>query len=406
MKKAIVLGGTSPHVELIKRLKQREYETILVDYLDNSPGMVVADHYICASTLDKEAVLEIARENQVNLIISTCIDQANSTCCYVAEKMGLSHPYSYKTSLDVTDKGLMKSIMINAGIPTSKFTLTDSIENIVWEEIQFPAVVKPVDCNSSKGVHRVDSKEETIRYVQEALKLSRNHKAIIEGFNEVVEIQVDCFAENGTAKVVMTRQKKKINAENEMVLQSTGSIIPAMLSQEQLIQIKEIASNIANAFKLENTPFFYQAIVNDQGVSVLEFAPRIGGGLSYYLIKRITGFDVLDAAINSFLGQKSMVNIEDNPKFYATTLLYMSAGIFDHIEGFEELKKEGTIAEAFRLKKKGTVISEDMRSSNRVGAIVIEADDFESLQKKEEIAYQGIRIYDENGNDVLKRGLS
>ena len=406
MKKAIVLGGTSPHVELIKRLKQREYETILVDYLDNSPGMVVADHYICASTLDKEAVLEIARENQVNLVISTCIDQANSTCCYVAEKMGLSHPYSYKTSLDVTDKGLMKSIMINAGIPTSKFTLTDSIENIVWEEIQFPAVVKPVDCNSSKGVHRVDSKEETIRYVQEALKLSRNHKAIIEGFNEGVEIQVDCFAENGTAKVVMTRQKKKINAENEMVLQSTGSIIPAMLSQEQLIQIKEIASNIANAFKLENTPFFYQAIVNDQGVSVLEFAPRIGGGLSYYLIKRITGFDVLDAAINSFLGQKSMVNIEDNPKFYATTLLYMSAGIFDHIEGFEELKKEGTIAEAFQLKKKGTVISEDMRSSNRVGAIVIEADDFESLQKKEEIAYQGIRIYDENGNDVLKRGLS
>lgn len=406
MKKAIVLGGTSPHVELIKRLKQREYETILVDYLDNSPGMVVADHYICSSTLDKEAVLEIARENQVNLVISTCIDQANSTCCYVAEKMGLSHPYSYKTSLDVTDKGLMKSIMINAGIPTSKFTLTDSIENIVWEEIQFPAVVKPVDCNSSKGVHRVDSKEETIRYVQEALKLSRNHKAIIEGFNEGVEIQVDCFAENGTAKVVMTRQKKKINAENEMVLQSTGSIIPAMLSQEQLIQIKEIASNIANAFKLENTPFFYQAIVNDQGVSVLEFAPRIGGGLSYYLIKRITGFDVLDAAINSFLGQKSMVNIEDNPKFYATTLLYMSAGIFDHIEGFEELKKEGTIAEAFQLKKKGTVISEDMRSSNRVGAIVIEADNFESLQKKEEIAYQGIRIYDENGNDVLKRGLS
>ena len=51
---ALVLGGTSPHVELINKLKQRGYYVILVDYLNNSPGIAAADQHIQESTLDKE----------------------------------------------------------------------------------------------------------------------------------------------------------------------------------------------------------------------------------------------------------------------------------------------------------------------------------------------------------------
>ena len=34
-KNALVLGGTVPHISLIKKLKERGYHTILVDYLNN-----------------------------------------------------------------------------------------------------------------------------------------------------------------------------------------------------------------------------------------------------------------------------------------------------------------------------------------------------------------------------------
>ena len=158
---AIVLGGTSPHVLLVNKLKDRGYYVILIDYLDNPPAKQVADEHIQESTLNQDKVLEIAKHRKVSLVISTCIDQVNSVCCYVAEKLGLPHPYSYKTSLDVTDKGLMKKIMADNGIPTSSYTLTNSVEKIDWSKVSYPAVVKPVDCNSSKGVKRVDSDEET-----------------------------------------------------------------------------------------------------------------------------------------------------------------------------------------------------------------------------------------------------
>ncbi|MBQ1555352.1 MAG: ATP-grasp domain-containing protein, partial [Clostridia bacterium] len=211
---ALVLGGTSPHVELINKLKQRGYYVILVDYLNNSPGIAAADQHIPESTLDREKVLQIAKETRASLVISTCIDQANSVCCYVAEQLGLPHPYSYQTSLDVTDKGRMKRIMTEYGISTSPYTLTTSVEGIDWDKVAFPAVVKPVDCNSSKGVHRADSREEVLRFVEEALSLSRTGYAIIEGFNEGDEIQVDCFAGQDGAQVLMTRQKKKIHGGN------------------------------------------------------------------------------------------------------------------------------------------------------------------------------------------------
>lgn len=402
-KVAIVLGGTKPHVNLIENLKCRNYYTILIDYLKNSPGIDAADEFICESTLDVDKVLEIATEKKASLVISTCIDQANSTCCYVAEQLGLPKPYDYQTSLNVTNKALMKKIMVDNGIPTSAFEVVSSLNEIDLNHIVYPAVVKPVDCNSSKGVHRVDTKEETEKYLQEALQLSRSGEAIIEGYNEGDEIQVDCFATNGKAEVIMSRQKKKIKGENGMVLQSTGSVIPAPLSEELKNLTKEIADKIAVAFGLENTPFFYQAIVKDNKINVLEFAPRIGGGLSYYLIKTITGFDVLNAAIDSFLGQVVFPEIIENRMCYSTNLLYMEPGVFKSIEGLDKLKEQSIIKDFFVMKKPGTIIDNNMSSGNRVGAFVVEAVDYDSLLKKEQDVLSQIEIYNEAGKPGLNR---
>ena len=403
---ALVLGGTSPHVELINKLKRRGYRVILVDYLDNSPGIAAADQHIKESTLDKEKVLEIAKETGASLVISTCIDQANSVCCYVAEQLGLPHPYSYQTSLDVTDKGLMKRIMTEHGIPTSPYTLTTSVEGIDWDKVTFPAVVKPVDCNSSKGVHRADSREEVVQFVEEALTLSRTGHAIIEGFNEGDEIQVDCFAGQDGAQVLMTRQKKKIHGGNGMVLQSTGSIVPAALSEAEVAQTKEIAGGIAKAFGLKNTPFFYQAIKTANGISVLEFAPRIGGGLSYYMLRNIAGVDSVEIAINSFLGVESDVKAKAIDRHYSTNLLYMKPGVFDRLEGAEELKAEGVIHEYFQMKKPGTEIDSDLRSGIRVGAFIVEADSPAAVREKEKEAYRRIRVIAADGSDALNREVN
>lgn len=115
MKKALVLGGTSPHISLIRNLHSRGYEVLLLDYLDNPPAASEADEHIKKSTLDLQVVLDVARSESVDLVISSCIDQANATACYVAERLGLPRPYSFETALDVTDKLRMKRLFARGG---------------------------------------------------------------------------------------------------------------------------------------------------------------------------------------------------------------------------------------------------------------------------------------------------
>lgn len=403
MKKAIVLGGTSPHVLLINYLHELDYEVVLVDYLDNSPGKKVADKHIQASTLDFDAVYNIARDEKADLVISTCIDQANSTCCYVSEKLGLPHPYSYQTSLDVTDKGRMKVIFKEGGIPTSDFYTIHSEEEIDDSRFVFPLVVKPVDCNSSKGVRKVTTTSELHKYAAEALKLSRTRCAIVEGFVDGIEIQVDCIALENDVDVLLTRQKKQIKRDGDIVLQSTGSIIPAQLTESLNTQALDIARKVAKSFCLKNTPFFYQAIVDSEGIKVLEFAPRIGGGLSYYILKNIVGVDVVKCAIQSFLGQEIRYKKTILSDCYSTNLIYMQPGIFDHVDGFDTLLEDGTIYESFVMKTPGTEIDSNMSSSNRVAAFIVKAVTYEELRQKERKAYDGIIVADVEGRDLLNR---
>ena len=400
---AIVLGGTVPHVLLVNKLHERGYYVVLVDYLPNPPAKRVADEHIQASTLDKEKVLEIAREKKASIVISTCIDQANSVCCYVAEQLNLPHPYSYETSLYVTNKGLMKERMKAFDVPSSSFILTKSVDSIDWTQVSFPCVVKPVDCNSSKGVHRADSKDEAKPFVEAALKLSQTGEAIIEGFCAGDEIQVDCVALDNDAVVIMTLSKVKVAGSNEAVLNSYGSIVPAQVSESVLPKLAQIAVNIARGFGLRNTPFFYQAIVNGDEVNVLEFAPRVGGGLSYYMIKNFVGFDAVEAAVDSFLG-KNINNRYHAPKrVYRTCLLYAKPCTFDHIEGLGKLKEEGLVTETFITKSKGDEIDGDMRSSNRVGSFIVEAASLDELNERVNICMNSVGIIDDKGNNMILR---
>lgn len=398
---ALVLGGTAPHKLLINKLQERGYYVVLVDYLFNPPAKHVADEHILASSYDKEKVLAIAKEREVSLVISTCIDQTNSVCCYVAEKLGLPHPYSYETSLYVTNKGLMKRRMKEFDVPSSPFVLAKKVENVDWGIVPFPCVVKPVDCNGSKGVHRSDTIEEAKLFVTEALKLSQTSEAILEGFCAGDEIQVDCVAFEDEVEVVMTRSKVKVTSGNNAVLNSFGSIVPAQITPTVLPKLKQIAFNIAKGFGLNNTPFFYQAIVSGDQVNVLEFAPRVGGGLSYYMIKNFVGFDAVEAVIESFLGKPISLSYHAPEFFYRTCLLYSKPCTFDHIEGVERLKDEGYAKEFFITKTKGDIIDNDMRSGNRVGSFVVQASSLSELNERVNYCMNSVGVIDDKGNNMI-----
>ncbi len=85
----LLLGAMEMHVPMIKKAKQKGIYVITCDYIKDNPGHQLADEAYYESTTDKNAVLSLAREKNIDGIMTFCSDPAALTVSYVAEKLGL-----------------------------------------------------------------------------------------------------------------------------------------------------------------------------------------------------------------------------------------------------------------------------------------------------------------------------
>ena len=406
-KKAIVLGGTRPHIELINKLKNLNFYVILIDFLDSPIAKPYADKHIKESTLNKSAVLKIAKENSVDLVISSCIDQANVTACYVTEKLNLPQPYSYETALNVTDKLRMKRIMMENGIPTSLYAKIKNAQDLSHINLRYPLIIKPVDSNSSKGVIKVENKYITDieDIIQKATSISRSNEAIIEEYIEGTEIGIDCFVKDGRAYVLMIKERRKINKHNNGVQQIYGCIWPHIINDVLKEKIENIATKIANVFNLRNCPLMIQAIINNDNINIIEFGARIGGGESYKIIKDSTGFDYVGASIDSFLGNEIKMEYHAPIDFYADNFIYTYPGIFKKIVLNKEYITDDILYYCKTSKTPGSNIGGDISSNNRVGCFVVKSNTLEELYTKIDVIISNMEVYDINDMPMMRKDI-
>ena len=400
--KILVLAGGADQIALINEFKARGHETILVDYFENPPARPYADKHIVASTLDVERVKEIAIDQKVDLITTACTDQALLTVANVSEQLGLPCYLSYQTGLNVTNKSYMKNVLLANNIPTAKFVILDKVDLDAVKAFSLPLVVKPVDCNSSKGVKRIDDIADITKYLEEAIKLSRTKKAIVEEFKTGKEISVDYYVEGCEAKLLCATTSLKIkNSKSFTILCSD---YPA-INEEQEELLKVIGNQVAKAFGLKDCPLFIQMIANGTDVNVIEFSARMGGGSKYYLIRVLSGVNIMSKYVDLVLGGKPSVSPSKLVKFCKMVYLYCNPGVFDHIEGLEELKQQGIIDSYFEYKTKGMEISHAETSGDRPAGYLITAETADALQEKLNYVDSHIKVVSDKGEDIMLHNL-
>ena len=403
MKKILVLGGGADQIDLILDLKERGYYTILVDYYPNPIAKPYADKHIQESTLDKEVVLEIAKSEGVENVITACTDQALVTVAYVANKLGFHTQFSYEKALDVTNKLRMKEIMISHNIPTAKFVNIKSLDEGI-ADLHYPLMVKPADSGSSKGVRKANNAEELKTLFEYAQRQSRTDRVIIEEFKAGIEVGIDCYIVNGKAQILMMGQvnKKKVNDNTLLIFQT---FIPAQISEKAKKAIQTIANDIASVFELDNTPLLIQTLVNGEIVNVIEFAARIGGASKHRTIHLKTGFNILHANVDSVLGIIPEVRTVSNDYYYSRNHIYPYPCTFDHFEGFEDLLKEGFIEELVPYKTPGMKSALTWSSSDRVGSFLVKAKTMDELKSKIAVVVERLKVVDVDGNEVFNREI-
>ncbi len=402
--KALVLAGGFPQIALIEELKSRNIETALADYNENPVARKYADKFYQVSTLDIDAIRQLAVCEKVDFLITACTDQALLTVAKVSEDLSLPCYIDYQTARNVTNKQYMKKVFCENGISTAKHVSLAALSEDAVKDMEYPLIVKPADCNSSKGVKKVRNEEELKEAFADAVNFSRTNTAIVEEFVEGEEITVDVQVENGKAHVLSMAYSDKIAADDKFVIYRTR--YPISESKEVIEQIKTTAQQIADAFKLKNSLMLIQMISNGKKVFVLEFSARTGGGVKYLLIKKVSGFDVISAAVDLTLQNPPHVEIKaPESKFITNLFIYCDKGKFDTLSGFEELKADGVISDYYLFKWRGAEMTGVENSGDRIAGITVQADTYEELQNKYNIAKDRMKVLDTDGNDIMRHDL-
>lgn len=403
--KALVLAGGYDQIALIKELKEKDYKVILADYLDNPPAKKEADCFYQVSTLDEKAIYEVGKTEDVDLIITACTDQALLTMANVSAKLGLPCYLSVEAARDVTNKFYMKKIFEKFNIPSADYIVLENDDCIdtLLELVNFPYVVKPCDCNSSKGVIKVEKKEELIAAVKKAFCLSRSRKVVVENYLCGTEVSIDVWIKNKNPQILLITETKKMN-EAVGAFTIYQSKYPVLISKKIEQKIQNISKQICDAFLLENGPMLIQAVIKNDEVYVLEFGARMGGGSKYKLIEQACGINIMKEYVE-FVLDKSDVKIMPliKNKMYEMDFVYANNGTIREIIGLEQLKNDNCIREYFVYKENGSVINQKLVSGDRVFGVLLEADSKQELYEKRGKMLNYAQILDEYGNDIMYR---
>ena len=402
--KILVLAGGSDQIALIKELKTRGHEIVLADYFQNPPAKSYADKHIVASTLDLARIENIAKEEKVSLICTACTDQALHTVAAVSEKLKLPCYISYDAALNVTNKAYMKKVLMSNKINTAKYAIINSSyrNSEFLKDFKFPLVVKPVDCNSSKGVKRVENKKELDIYLTDAIDLSRTHEAVVEEFIDGNEISADFYISDN--KAIYLSATTSIKIPNKKSFTILGSIYPC-IDEENKKKLTNIANQIANAFQIHEAPLLIQLIQKENDFYVIEFSARMGGGSKYRLIQEISSVNIMKKYCDLILGCTSNIVPVTNNNFIRMLYVYCNNGVIEKIIGLSELKANGIIEDFFIYKTNGMAINKSETSSDRACGYLVKASTQKELIQKIKQVDKQLKVIATDGKDLMKHDL-
>lgn len=298
MKKLMLLGGLRYLIPVIEVAHRHGFHVITVDYVPDNIAHKYSDEYYNISTMDKEAILELAKRIQIDGIMSFAIDAGAVSAAYVAEKMGIPFQCSYESTCILQDKALFRDYLAKNGFNTPKAKGYSSIEEALKEidAFSWPIMVKPVDSCGSKGVVKVEKKEDLKKSIEFAISESHNGHFIIEDFlvAEGCSSGSESFFVDGELRYnAFYDQMFELNLTNPFV--PMVERWPSAKDKSVLEDVRQQLQRLGNLLGFRTGIFNVEWRVSKGRVYLMEVSPRAGGNRLAEILNYATDVDIIEA---------------------------------------------------------------------------------------------------------------
>lgn len=294
----MLLGGIRYLLPVIKAAHEQGYYVITADYIPDNIAHKYSDEYVNVSIIDKEAVLKVAREKQIDGIMSFGVDPGVVSAAYVSEQLGLPFQCSYETACILQDKSRFRQFLSEHGFNCPKAKGYDNTEEALQDADSFtwPVIVKPVDSAGSKGVTKVFKKTDLKQAIERAFSSSIGKHIIIEDFLIPTgrPSGSESFYVNGELRYnAFYDQLFEMNSPNPFV--PMVEQWPSAKEKSILDDVKRQLQRLGRLMDFGTGIFNVEWRVSGGKVYLMEVSPRAGGNRLAEILNYATDVDIIKA---------------------------------------------------------------------------------------------------------------
>lgn len=384
-KKLMLLGGIRYLLPVIKAAHEQGYYVITADYLPDNIAHKYSDEYVNVSIIDKEAVLKIAQEKQIDGIMSFGVDPGVVAASYVQNKMGLPSFGPFESVEILQNKDKFRAFLTENGFNVP-WAFGFSSKKQAWlarDKFSYPLIVKPTDSAGSKGCTRVDSEEELMSAIEYAFKYTIGGHIIIEEFLEKkgCSSDTDSYAQDGMLKFVsFSAQRFDANATNPYT--PAAYSWPSTFTKEEEEYLTSEIQRLITLLGLKTSVFNIETRVSPNNKPyIMELTPRGGGNRLCEMLRYATGVDMITAITRAIVGDEPEP-IEQKPYngHWAEIILHADKdGEFQGLQIDPSLPAE--VVEEDLWVKPGDHVHGFEAANDAIGTLVLRFESSEELEK-------------------------
>lgn len=383
-KKLMLLGGLRYLLPVIEAAHQQGYYVITADYLPDNIAHKYSDEYCNVSVIDREAVLNKAKELQIDGIMSFACDPGVVAASYVQNTLGLPSFGPFESVEILQNKDKFRVFLADNGfnVPWSfAFRTIDDAWN-ARQKFSYPLMVKPTDSAGSKGCSRVDDQNGLMQAIEYAFKFTISGNIIIEEFLEKkgCSSDTDCYAQDGILRFVsFSAQRFDTNAINPYT--PSAYSWPSTFTQEQEDYLTGEIQRLITLLGMKTSVFNVECRVDKNNKPyIMELTPRGGGNRLCEMLRYATGVDMITAITRAMVGDEP-IPLQQKPYkgHWAEIILHADrAGKFAGLHINEPFP--GQIVEKDLWVQPGDTVRSFEAANDAIGTLVLSFDNTQDLE--------------------------
>lgn len=405
-KKLLLLGGHTLMIHVITKAREMGIYTIVTDYVKDAPAKKVADESYDISTLDVEALIELAREKNVDGVFTGYVDINLAPCRKVCEALGLPF-YASLEQLDAT----MNKVNFKNNCRKYGITVVNDIQDEYlvgdYSKVAYPVIVKPADSYSSKGISVCFKKEEMPIAIEKAYANSTCKQIVVEEYIEAEDVYLYFTIQDGYLSLSAMADRLLNDEQYGCAPQPVGYFFPSKYIDIYFEKVHDKLQNMMNDLNIKDGSFFMQGFVVEGDIVFFEMGLRLSGGAGYLQISNQNEIDQIAMHIRYALtGRFEGWSLKecDNPRFKkpaCVLVVLLKDGKISKIDGLEKAVSNPNVFNIVQFKHEGDELAAKGTLNQVFARIYCCANDENELMDTVTYIKRNLRINDADGNNMI-----